>query len=129
MCYKVVCLEFSEQLRIYYFSHFFFQRHNICPQNFLIALNYFIYYAFQLYYLVLQSLLASPILFDAATKLGPETFVFNSPQQMFSGAERMYLLRPETVESYFYMWRLTKDPMYREWGWEVVQVCGCVSYE
>lgn len=27
------------------------------------------------------------------------------------------LLRPETVESLFYMWRFTKDPKYREWGW------------
>lgn len=27
------------------------------------------------------------------------------------------LLRPETAESLFYMWRFTKDPKYREWGW------------
>lgn len=32
-----------------------------------------------------------------------------------------YLLRPETVESYFIMWRLTHDQKYRDWGWEVVQ--------
>ena len=36
---------------------------------------------------------------------------------------RYYILRPETFESYFIMWRLTKDPKYREWGWEAVQVC------
>ena len=35
---------------------------------------------------------------------------------------RYYILRPETFESYFIMWRLTKDPKYREWGWEAVQV-------
>ena len=35
---------------------------------------------------------------------------------------RYYLLRPETFESYFIMWRLTKDPKYRKWGWESVQV-------
>lgn len=29
------------------------------------------------------------------------------------------LQRPETVESLFYMWRITGDPMYREWGWEM----------
>ncbi len=34
-----------------------------------------------------------------------------------------YLLRPETIESYFYMWRLTKDPKYREWGWEGASAC------
>lgn len=32
-----------------------------------------------------------------------------------------YILRPETVESYFIMWRLTHDQKYRDWGWEVVQ--------
>ncbi|CAK7566963.1 MAG: mannosyl-oligosaccharide alpha-1,2-mannosidase [Sporothrix epigloea] len=29
------------------------------------------------------------------------------------------LQRPETVESLFYMWRITGDPMYREWGWDM----------
>ena len=29
------------------------------------------------------------------------------------------LQRPETVESLFYMWRVTGDEMYREWGWEM----------
>ncbi len=29
------------------------------------------------------------------------------------------LQRPETVESLFYMWRITGDPIYREWGWEM----------
>ncbi|KAI1489046.1 amino acid permease [Biscogniauxia mediterranea] len=29
------------------------------------------------------------------------------------------LQRPETVESLFYMWRITGDITYREWGWEM----------
>ncbi|KAI0531619.1 endoplasmic reticulum mannosyl-oligosaccharide 1,2-alpha-mannosidase [Xylaria digitata] len=29
------------------------------------------------------------------------------------------LQRPETVESLFYMWRITGEIKYREWGWEV----------
>ncbi|KAK4136427.1 glycoside hydrolase family 47 protein [Trichocladium antarcticum] len=29
------------------------------------------------------------------------------------------LQRPETVESLFYMWRITGEPNYREWGWEM----------
>lgn len=29
------------------------------------------------------------------------------------------LQRPETVESLFYMWRITGDEIYREWGWEI----------
>jgi Glycosyl hydrolase family 47 len=36
--------------------------------------------------------------------------------------EKYYILRPETVESYFIMWRLTHDQKYRDWGWDVVQV-------
>ncbi|KAF2135199.1 glycoside hydrolase family 47 protein [Aplosporella prunicola CBS 121167] len=31
------------------------------------------------------------------------------------------LQRPETVESLFLMWRITKDPIYREWGWEIFE--------
>jgi endoplasmic reticulum Man9GlcNAc2 1,2-alpha-mannosidase len=31
------------------------------------------------------------------------------------------LQRPETVESLFYMYRITGDAMYREWGWEMFQ--------
>jgi len=31
------------------------------------------------------------------------------------------LQRPETVETLFYLWRITKDPIYREWGWEIFQ--------
>ncbi|KPM41816.1 Mannosyl-oligosaccharide 1,2-alpha-mannosidase [Neonectria ditissima] len=29
------------------------------------------------------------------------------------------LQRPETVESLFVMWRITGDPLYREWGWKI----------
>ncbi|KAH0526505.1 hypothetical protein TsFJ059_009813 [Trichoderma semiorbis] len=29
------------------------------------------------------------------------------------------LQRPETVESLFYMWRITGDVKYREWGWDM----------
>ena len=35
-----------------------------------------------------------------------------------SGA-RHNLLRPETVESLFVLWRQTGKPRYREWGWEI----------
>lgn len=32
-----------------------------------------------------------------------------------------YILRPETVESLFIAWRLTGDPQYRQWGWEIFE--------
>jgi hypothetical protein len=31
------------------------------------------------------------------------------------------LLRPETVESLFYMWRYTHDERYRRWGWQIFE--------
>lgn len=30
-------------------------------------------------------------------------------------------LGSQTVESIFYMWRLTKDVKYREWGWRIAK--------
>ncbi|XP_073173972.1 mannosyl-oligosaccharide 1,2-alpha-mannosidase IC isoform X1 [Lepidochelys kempii] len=57
------------------------------------------------------------------TKLGPEAFRFDSGTEAVATrlSERYYILRPEVVESYLYMWRLTHDPKYRQWGWEVVK--------
>ena len=59
----------------------------------------------------------------ADTKLGPEAMRFSDSieARALKQNERYYILRPETVESYFLMWRLTKDPKYRDWGWEMVQ--------
>ncbi|XP_042544613.1 mannosyl-oligosaccharide 1,2-alpha-mannosidase IC [Dipodomys spectabilis] len=56
------------------------------------------------------------------TKLGPEAFWFNSGREAVATqlSESYYILRPEVVESYMYLWRQTHDPIYREWGWEVV---------
>ncbi|CAJ2505712.1 Uu.00g131060.m01.CDS01 [Anthostomella pinea] len=36
-------------------------------------------------------------------------------------ADAHNLQRPETVESLFMMWRITEDPLYREWGWQIFQ--------
>ncbi|XP_026172834.1 mannosyl-oligosaccharide 1,2-alpha-mannosidase IA isoform X1 [Mastacembelus armatus] len=59
----------------------------------------------------------------SATKLGPEAFRFDSGAEATATrlSDRYYILRPEVIESYMYMWRLTHDPKYREWGWEAVQ--------
>ncbi|XP_030377611.1 mannosyl-oligosaccharide alpha-1,2-mannosidase IA-like [Scaptodrosophila lebanonensis] len=58
-----------------------------------------------------------------ATKLGPETFRFKKGTEAIGieNREKEFLLRPETVESYFILWRLTHDRKYRDWGWEVVE--------
>ena len=73
-------------------------------------------------YLIPSSVL--PHVDPVATKLGPERFRVDKNGKFSSRGsnDKMYLLRPETVESYFYLWRITHDPKYREWGWDMVQV-------
>ncbi|XP_051125097.1 mannosyl-oligosaccharide 1,2-alpha-mannosidase MNS3 isoform X2 [Andrographis paniculata] len=36
-------------------------------------------------------------------------------------ADHHNLLRPEAVESMFILFRITEDPKYREWGWDIFQ--------
>ncbi|XP_058999186.1 endoplasmic reticulum mannosyl-oligosaccharide 1,2-alpha-mannosidase-like isoform X1 [Mustela lutreola] len=61
------------------------------------------------------------------TGLSPEIVHFNLyPQNdrkdvQVKPADRHNLLRPETVESLFYLHRLTGDPKYQDWGWEILQ--------
>lgn len=61
--------------------------------------------------------------FRSETKLGPEAFRFSNAVEARAqkSNEKVYILRPETFESYFIMWRLTKEQKYRDWGWEAVQ--------
>ena len=37
-------------------------------------------------------------------------------------ADAHNLLRPETVESLWYMYHLTGNKTYQEWGWKIFQV-------
>uniref|UniRef100_A0A8C9Y525 alpha-1,2-Mannosidase n=1 Tax=Sander lucioperca TaxID=283035 RepID=A0A8C9Y525_SANLU len=58
-----------------------------------------------------------------ALKLGPEAFRFDGGVEAIATRqnEKYFILRPEVIETYLYMWRFTHDPKYREWGWEAVQ--------
>lgn len=75
---------------------------------------------------MLISFLLSPCFLLTATKLGPEAFRFDGGEEATATrlSDRYYILRPEVIESYMYMWRLTHDPKYREWGWQAVEVRG-----
>ncbi|KAL7547199.1 hypothetical protein ACHAWF_010525 [Thalassiosira exigua] len=54
--------------------------------------------------------------------LSPEFVKFGSSKDDFSkGNSPYYILRPEASETFFILYHLTKDPVYREWGWEVFQ--------
>uniref|UniRef100_A0A4W5PCY7 alpha-1,2-Mannosidase n=1 Tax=Hucho hucho TaxID=62062 RepID=A0A4W5PCY7_9TELE len=60
------------------------------------------------------------------TGLSPEIVHFNMHEGSIRDvdvklADRHNLLRPETVESLFYLYRFTKDRKYRDWGWEILQ--------
>ena len=52
-----------------------------------------------------------------ATGLAPEFVRFNGGGMTVGAGHN--LLRPEAIEALFYMWRFTKDPKYREWGWRM----------
>ncbi|GMI72341.1 alpha-mannosidase 3 [Hibiscus trionum] len=74
-----------------------------------------------------------------ATGLAPEIAYFHTKVYFESGldggnksseyindivikpADRHNLLRPETVESLFVLYRITQDPKYREWGWQIFE--------
>nr|XP_060613211.1 endoplasmic reticulum mannosyl-oligosaccharide 1,2-alpha-mannosidase [Anolis sagrei ordinatus] len=61
------------------------------------------------------------------TGLSPEIVHFNLHAQKdrkdveIKAADRHNLLRPETVESLFYLYRFTGDKKYQDWGWEILQ--------
>ncbi|XP_051278267.1 mannosidase, alpha, class 1B, member 1b [Dicentrarchus labrax] len=60
------------------------------------------------------------------TGLSPEIVHFNMHQGSTRDidvklADRHNLLRPETVESLFYLYRFTKDRKYQDWGYEIFQ--------
>ena len=55
-----------------------------------------------------------------ATGISPEFVQFYEGRdfQVGRGAPH-YLLRPEALESFYILHQVTKDPTYREWGWEI----------
>ncbi|KAL3125005.1 hypothetical protein niasHT_009304 [Heterodera trifolii] len=57
------------------------------------------------------------------TGIGPEAFRFSSDAEAQATriSEAYYILRPEAVEGWFYLWRATGDEKYREWCWEAAQ--------
>lgn len=57
------------------------------------------------------------------TQLGPEVFHFSGDfeaEAEKSDGTNYYILRPEVIESYLILWRITHDQRYRQWGWEAV---------
>jgi mannosyl-oligosaccharide alpha-1,2-mannosidase len=59
----------------------------------------------------------------SATGISPEIIVIdpNGQLQVPQGPQAVNLQRPEAVESWFYLWRYTKNPQYRQWGAAVLE--------
>lgn len=63
---------------------------------------------------------------DVVTGLSPEIVVFNEDATKerdfyIKPADTHNLQRPETVESLYYLYKLTGDEKYRKWGYEIFQ--------
>jgi len=58
------------------------------------------------------------------THLGPESFRFTNDVEAkaINDRDKYYILRPEVIETYFYLWRVTKQQKYRDWAWDAAQV-------
>jgi len=53
----------------------------------------------------------------SSTKLAPDSVRFRGGAMTIHGSQ--FRLRPETVESLFYMWRITHDDKYRKMAWNI----------
>ncbi|KAJ1831172.1 hypothetical protein LPJ63_004463 [Coemansia sp. RSA 2711] len=58
---------------------------------------------------------------STATGLAPEVAYFTDDARVFEPVDPRYLLRPETVESLFVLYRVTGDPKYQDWGWQIFE--------
>ncbi|ETN69272.1 glycosyl hydrolase family 47 [Necator americanus] len=69
---------------------------------------------------------ACQAMYKNPTGLGPEIVYFNMlPGQhedlSIKPLDAHSLLRPEAIEAWFYLYRLTGDKMYQDWGWQAFQ--------
>jgi len=55
--------------------------------------------------------------------IGPEVFRFNDNLEAEAefDSDKGYILRPEVLESYFILYRITGDRKYRDWAWDAAQ--------
>lgn len=69
--------------------------------------------------------LAGPVLYDQAEVPNTKNRTIEAAAKLPIGVvftdDSRYLLRPETLESLFVLYRITGDPRYQEYGWEIYQ--------
>ncbi|KAI1720617.1 glycosyl hydrolase family 47 domain-containing protein [Ditylenchus destructor] len=54
------------------------------------------------------------------TRIGPEMFYFMEGREATSDSEVGYILRPEAIEGWFYLWRITRNKKYKDWVWDAI---------
>jgi len=52
----------------------------------------------------------------------------NRPPSFHDNMDTRYILRPEAIESVFYMWRITGDPKWQDKGWQMWESIERVSW-
>jgi mannosyl-oligosaccharide alpha-1,2-mannosidase len=60
-------------------------------------------------------------MYDTPTGIGPEVAEFHTGHLVSAGGAKHYLLRPEAIEAWFYMWRYTHDQHWRDVAWNAFQ--------
>ena len=53
------------------------------------------------------------------TGISAESMVMDGPEPYVNGRATYYILRPEALETMYYLNQITGDPIYREWGWKM----------
>ena len=56
---------------------------------------------------------------STATGVAGEAMQMDGPSPRVSPRAPYYILRPEALETMYYMNQITGDPIYREWGWKM----------
>lgn len=87
--------------------------HNGLPMKYMSIAKNLMYTCYRMYREMPTGL--SPEIVHFNTQQGADTDIYVKP------LDRHNLLRPETVESLFYMYRLTNDTKYQKWGWNILQ--------
>jgi hypothetical protein len=65
---------------------------------------------------------------DRAAALKAEEMKISRPASFHDFMDTRYILRPEAIESVFYMWRITGDPIWQDKGWQMWESIEKVSW-
>ncbi|CAR26380.1 hypothetical protein ZYGR_0H01880 [Zygosaccharomyces rouxii] len=79
------------------------------------------YTCYQMYAQIPTKLSPEIVVFNKEDAVGRSNWISESGDFYVKPADRHNLQRPETVESLMFLYHLTGDNKYRQWGWEIFQ--------